>query len=137
MTTMEVTLETQDGEQDLTEGVRGAIEHARAGVSEAIGHVPGIAAEARDRAEQAAERLPAAFDDLRTYAQNTVTRLQTMPDSRLSLLAAASLGLGAGLRLGGASRIATLIGLAPASVLGFAIVSRPGRIRLASSPTRA
>jgi hypothetical protein len=136
MTTMEVSMETQDIDQELDEGVRGAIEHARAGVSDAIGHVPEIAAEACDRAEQVADRLPAAFDDLRTRAQSAVTRLQTMPDSRLRLLAAASIGLGTGLRLAGASRLATLIGLAAASILGYAIVSRPGRVELASKPTR-
>jgi hypothetical protein len=47
-----------------------------------------------------------------------------MPDSGLRLLAAASLGFGAGLRLAGAPRLATLAGLAPASVFGFAIMSR-------------
>jgi len=137
MTTMEVSVDTQDIEAGMDEGVRGAIEHARAGVSEAIGHVPEIAAEARDRAERVADQLPAAFDEVKMRAQITVTRLQTMPDSRLRLLAAAFLGLGAGLRLAGASLLATLIGLAPASILGFAIVSRPGRITIAPNPTRS
>lgn len=136
MTTMEISMDTQEAELEYGEGVRGAIEHARAGVADAIGHVPEVAAEARDRAEQVAGHFPAAFDELRTRAENTVTRLQTMPDSRLRLFAAASIGLGAGLRLAGASRLTTLAGLVPASVLGFAIVSRPGRINIAPYPTR-
>jgi hypothetical protein len=136
MTTMEVSVDTQDIEAGLDEGVRAAIEHARVGVSDAVGHVPEIAAKARDRAEQFGDQLPAAFDEVKMRAQITVTRLQTMPDSRLRLLAAASLGLGAGLGLAGASRLATLIGLVPASILGYAIVSRPGGIKIELNPTR-
>jgi hypothetical protein len=134
---MEASVDTQDIEAGMDEGVRGAIEHARAGVSEAIGHMPEIAAEARDRAEQVADHLPAAFDEVRMRAQITVIRLQTMPDSRLRLLAAASLGFGAGLRLAGASRLTALIGLAPAAILGYAIVSRPGRITVLPKATRS
>jgi len=59
-----------------------------------------------------------------------------MSDSRLRLLAAASVGFGAGLRLAGASRLATLAGFVPASVLGFAIVSRPDRPVVVPRPTR-
>lgn len=136
MTTIVVTMETQDSEQEWTEGVRSAIEQARTEVSKAVGHVPGIAGQARYRAEQVAGRLPDAFGRVRTRAESTVTRLQTMPDSELGLLAAVSIGLGAGLRLAGASRLATLAGLAPASILGFAIVSRPSRAHLAPLPVR-
>jgi hypothetical protein len=59
-----------------------------------------------------------------------------MPDSALRLLAAASIGLGAGLRLAGAPRLVTLAGFAPASIFGFAIMSRPRRIHLALHPTQ-
>jgi hypothetical protein len=48
----------------------------------------------------------------------------------------ASIGLGAGLRLAGAPRLATLAGLAPASIFGFAIMSRPGKAHLEQSPSR-
>jgi hypothetical protein len=65
-----------------------------------------------------------------------VTRLQTMSNSRLGLLAAASIGFGAGLRLAGAPRLATLAGFAPASILGFAIASRPNPTRAALRPAR-
>ena len=96
----------------------------------AIGQVPAIADDVRHRAEQVADQLPTAFDRVRSGAGSTVTRLQTMPDSGLRLLAAASIGLGAGLRLAGAPRLAILAGFASASVLGFAIVSRPNRVHL-------
>ena len=110
------TMKTQDGEQESFEGARAAIDQARTEVSKAVGHVPEIAGKARDRAE------------------NTVTRLQTMPDSALRLLAAVSLGLGAGLRLAGAPRLVTLAGFAPASILGFAILSRPRPSHQAAHP---
>jgi hypothetical protein len=127
MTTTEVTLETQDEGQESAGGVRAAIGQARTEVSAAMGHVPELAGKARDRAGQVAERLPGAVGRVQSGAENTVTRLQKMPDSALRLLAAASIGLGAGLRLAGAPRLATLAGFAPASILGFAIVSRPSR----------
>jgi hypothetical protein len=70
-------------------------------------------------------RLPETAALARSGARKTVRRLQTLSDSRLGLLAAASIGLGTGLRLAGAPRLATLAGFAPASILGFAIASRP------------
>jgi hypothetical protein len=135
MTTPEITMETQENGPESFEGARAAIDQARTDVSKAIGHVPEIAGGARNRAGQVAERLPGAFDRVQSGAGSTMTRLQTMPDSALRLLAAASLGLGAGLRLAGAPRLVTLAGFAPASVLGFAIMSRPRRSHLASHPT--
>jgi hypothetical protein len=127
-------METQENGQESFAGARSAIDQARTKGSEAIGHVPEIAGQARHRAEQVADRLPAALGRIRSGAQNTVTRLQTVPDSGLRLLAATSIGFGAGLRLAGAPRLATLAGLAPASILGFAIVSRPNRAHLEPHP---
>jgi len=118
-------MEIQGSERNLAESVRSATGHARTEVSEAIGHVPEIAGEMGHRAGQAAGRLPGALGHVRSGAQDTVTRLQTMPDSGLRLLAAASIGFGAGLRLAGAPRLVTLAGFAPAPILGFAILSRP------------
>jgi hypothetical protein len=130
MTTTEVMMETQHSAREPDDREPGAIERARAGVAGAIGQVPAIADDVRHRAEQVADQLPTAFDRVRSGAGSTVTRLQTMPDSGLRLLAAASIGLGAGLRLAGAPRLAILAGFASASVLGFAIVSRPNRVHL-------
>jgi hypothetical protein len=87
----------------------------RLGAGQVVGHIPETARMAE------------------SGARSGVTRLQTMPDSRLGLLAAASIGFGAGLRLAGAPRLATLAGLAPASILGFAIASRPNCPRLTAS----
>lgn len=118
-------METTETGRDWTDGLRRAIAQIRTRSSEVVGQAPGVAGTARDRGEQVARHLPEAFDRVRSSAGNGVTRLQTMPDSGLRLLAAASIGLGTGLRLAGKSRLATLAGFVPASILGFAIVSRP------------
>ncbi len=131
MTTMEVTGDTQDGERKPFQGARAAIDQAGTEVSGVVAHVPAIAGEARLRAGQVAERLPGAFGRVRSGAERTVTTLQALPDSGLRLLAAASIGLGAGLRFAGAPRLVALAGFAPASIFGFAIVSRPRRSRAA------
>lgn len=105
------------------------IARARTSASEAIGRLPGLAGKTRDGAEQVAEqvtdRLPGTLAHANKGARAAVTRLQTVPDSGLRLLAAASIGLGTGLRLAGAPRLVTLAGFAPVPILGFAILSRP------------
>lgn len=129
-------METQEKGQESFAGARSAIGRVRTKGSEAIGHVPEAVGQARHRAGQVAERLPGALGRARSGAQSTVTKLQTVPDSGLRLLAATSIGFGAGLRLAGAPRLATLAGFAPASILGFAIVSRPNRVHLEPHPVR-
>jgi hypothetical protein len=136
MTKMEVTMETQDGGREFSEGVHGLADQAESEAPEAAGHVREMADGARRRAGEVADRLPGAFSHVRAGAENAVTRLQTLPDSGLRLLAAVSLGLGAGLRLAGAPRLVTLTALAPASVLGFAIVSRPSKTLPELHPSR-
>ena len=127
-------MDKQHGERQPSGRVRGAIDRARTGVSEAIGPVFGVAGRARNRAGQIAGqvsgRLPGALGHARSGAQATVTRLQTVPDSGLRMVAAVSVGFAVGLRLSGRRRLAALAGFAPASVIGFAIMSRPHRTRL-------
>jgi len=122
MTTPEITMETQENGPESFEAHELRSIRQRTDVSKAIGHVPEIAGGARNRAGQVAERAPGGVRPRAISGRgSTMTRLQTMPDSALRLLAAASLGLGAGLRLAGAPRLVTLAGFAAASVLGFAI----------------
>jgi hypothetical protein len=111
-------------EHKLVEDGRGAVEWTQAEVAGALSHVPEVAEETRHRAEQVAHRIPGAADHVRSGAQVTVTKLQTLPDSQLRLLAAVSLGFGAGLQLAGKRRLAALVGLAAASLFVFAILSR-------------
>jgi hypothetical protein len=51
--------------------------------------------------------------------------LQVLPDSTLRGLAASSMGLGAGFYLAGVSRLMTAAAIAPAMVIGAAILLRP------------
>ena len=136
MKTIEIEIETAEGEHDPLEGLRHGTEQIRTRTSEVAGHVSAIAGGARPRAGRVAEQLPAVFDRLRSGAGRGVTSLQRMPDSGLRLAAAVAVGFGAGLRLAGARRLAALAGFAPASILGFAIVSRPHEARPRSRPAR-
>lgn len=98
----------------------------RATGSSLVNRVRGLVGFAGRNGTQAVIRLPATWGGFRSGAENTVTSLQKVPDSELGLLAAASFGLGAGLGIAGAPRLATAAGFACASILGFAMVSRPG-----------
>jgi hypothetical protein len=55
----------------------------------------------------------------------TTRRVQAMPRSTSQSLAAGSVGLGAGLFMGGAPRLVAATGAAPAVVIGAAILLRP------------
>jgi hypothetical protein len=123
-------------EHKLVEDGRGAVEWTQAEVAGALSHVPEVAEETRHRAEQVAHALPGAFGHARSGAESTVTRLQTLPDSRLLLLAAVSLGFGAGLQFAGKRRLAALVVLAAASLFGFAILSRPQSANPEPKPTQ-
>ena len=71
------------------------------------------------------ERLPGTVDATVAGANDTTTELQRLPDSTLRLLAAGSVGLGAGFYLAGAPRVIVAAGITPALVMGAAIVLRP------------
>ena len=55
----------------------------------------------------------------------TTRKVQAMPSSTSQSLAAGSVGLGAGLLIGGAPRLVAATGVAPAVVIGAAILLRP------------
>jgi hypothetical protein len=82
-----------------------------------------------ETARTGAEHLPDAFERVRLGAKETTATLQTLPDQTLQLLAAASIGMAAGLYLAGAPRLVTFAAIAPALIVGLAIVTRPGRVR--------
>ncbi len=71
------------------------------------------------------DRLPATLDATRGGAQGTTRSLQTLPDPTLRALSATSLGLGAGFYLAGAPRLAVAAGVAPALIMGVAMLLRP------------
>ena len=70
------------------------------------------------------ERVPGTLRATRLGAHEVTTALQRLPDSTLRWLAAASVGLGAGLRLAGAPRLVVVAGAAPALLVGAAIALR-------------
>jgi len=88
------------------------------------------ASEAIDQAASSARTLvshiPETAQAARARANTTTTALQTLPDSTLRGLAASSVGLGAGFYLAGVPRLATAAAVAPAMIIGAAIILRPG-----------
>jgi hypothetical protein len=71
------------------------------------------------------ERLPGSVDTVRAGASDTTTALQVLPDPTLRWLAATSVGLGAGFYFAGVPRVMIAAAVAPAILLGAAIVRRP------------
>jgi hypothetical protein len=112
---------------------------------------PGPAGRAHMRLEDAARRasevidqagssarslvaqLPGTAQAARVRANATTAALQTLPDTTLRGLAASSVGLGAGFYLAGVPRLATAAAVAPAMIIGAAIISRPGALASASA----
>ena len=135
MTTTEahtVATETIDAARDAGEAIADET-HSRAGqirgaLEGAVDHVPDVIEGARTGAERVAGRLPGAAERARLGVEQTTTRLQTLPDPTLRLLAAASAGLAAGLHLAGAPRLITLAAFAPALLAGGAMATRSGSI---------
>jgi hypothetical protein len=110
---------------DLPEETRSVAEHIRSAFVGVMDRMPDVVGAARSGADQVAEHFPDAVGRARVGAQETTASLQTLPDHTLRLLAAASLGLAAGLFLRGAPRVITLVAVAPAVLLGGAIATRP------------
>jgi hypothetical protein len=79
----------------------------------------------RTSADAIIERAPGAAHATWAGARRTTSGLQRLPDSTLSWLAAASVGLAAGLKLAGAPRLVAAAGAAPALIIGTAIALRP------------
>jgi hypothetical protein len=74
-----------------------------------------------------AGRVAAALHAARAGAAGTTGALQTLPDATLMSVAAGSLGVGTGLHLARAPRLAVVAGIAPALLMVAAIVLRPIR----------
>jgi hypothetical protein len=66
----------------------------------------------------------------------TTRTVQGMPSSTSRSLAAGSVGLGAGLYIGGAPRLVAATGVAPAVIIGAAILLRPDEEVIASEAAR-
>jgi len=132
----EVTMAYQAQEKVSFGRARSAIARVRETASAAVASVPKAVDNVLHRAGQVGDRLPSTFSQVRAGAEGTVTNLQSVPDSGLRLMAAVTVGFGAGLRLAGKNRLAALVGFVPASLFGFAIFSRPRPSRPEPDPIR-
>ncbi len=101
-------------DEDLQARLEGALQRLSAAIDSA-----------RTSAARLIERVPATIDATRAGASRTTSALQTLPDPTLRSLVATSVGLGAGFYLAGAPRLAVVAGVAPALLVGAAIVLRP------------
>lgn len=70
-------------------------------------------------------RAIGALEATRVGALETTSALQTLPNATLGWLSASSVGLGTGFYLAGAPRLAILAGVAPALLMGAAMILRP------------
>ncbi len=82
-----------------------------------------VAAGVRAGAERVAQEVPALAETASNEAGTAIRSLQTMPESTLGMLAAASLGMGAGLYLAAAPRLITIAALAPAGAVIYALLA--------------
>ena len=108
----------------------GSPEAATGRARKRIGNAARRASEAIDQAGSSARslvsHLPVTAKAARVRANATTTALQTLSDSTLRGLAASSVGMGAGFYLAGVPRLATAAAVAPAVIIGAAIILRPG-----------
>jgi hypothetical protein len=72
-----------------------------------------------------ASHVPGTAHVIGVAANATTSGLQTLPNSTLRGLAASSAGLGAGFYFAGGPRLVTVAAVAPAMIIGAAIIMRP------------
>ncbi len=121
----DTTSAAKNSGSDLIGGTRSAVGQVRDGVGDAMSHVPDVLDSAKSGVDQVAERMPAAVETTRAAAIRTNTKLQTLPDQTLRMIATASVGLSAGLSLARAPRIVAFAALVPALFVGGALATRP------------
>ncbi len=96
----------------------------------------GVIATAGTRAAALKDRVSGTMSVTRDGARGSTRALQVLPDSTLRLLAAASVGIGAGLYLAGAPRVISAVGASPALFMGAAIVTRSNQPDTDVEPAR-
>jgi hypothetical protein len=109
---------------DSSDG-RALIRNGRRGLGVIVRAASGTVNRARSAAGTVASHVPETVHATRVGAHATASALQTLPDSTLKGLMASSVGLGAGLYFAGGPRLAVATGVAPALIMGAAIVLRP------------
>lgn len=94
---------------------------------DAVGTMKSGVESVKSGAGQVVDRLPDLADEARIGAAGTAETFEAMPEPTLQLVAAASIGFGAGLFLAGAPRLITFMALAPAIFAAGTIVGRQRR----------
>lgn len=122
---IDATLGAADDVADATRSRAGQVRDALEG---AVDHVPDVIEGAKAGAERVVGSLPDAAERARHGVEETTTKLQTLPDPTLRLIAATSVGLAAGLQLAGAPRLVTVLALVPALFAGGALATRQGAV---------
>jgi hypothetical protein len=120
---IEATLAAADEVEDATRSRAGQVRDALEG---AVDHVPDVIEGAKAGAERVVRSLPDAAERARHGVEATTTKLQTLPDPTLRMVAVASVALATGLQLAGAPRLVTVLALVPALLAGGALTTRPG-----------
>jgi hypothetical protein len=124
MTTTRAQTDLTDSMDDAADATRSKAGQVKDAVGGAVDRVPEVLESAKTGAERAAAGLPDAAERARLGVADTTTRLQTLPDDTLRLLAAASVGLATGFFLSGAPRLVIVAALAPAVLVGGAMATR-------------
>ncbi len=106
-------------------GTSAPARNLRKRLASVVRRVSGALEIARTSATMLIVRVPGTMHATRAGAHGTTSALQTLPDSTLRWLAAGSVGLGAGFYLARAPRLVIAAGVAPALIMGAAIVLRP------------
>jgi hypothetical protein len=94
-------------------------------LSRSVRRATGVISSAGSGAATIVGRAPAAVRAPAARVGGATNPLQALPDSTLRWLAASSVGLGAGFFLAGAPRLVVAAGVAPALVMGAAMIARP------------
>jgi hypothetical protein len=113
-----------EAHQASSHAAKAAIDTAAELATKAQDGAAAVLAGARATADEMGSRLPSIASAGAEGAAESVRMLQQLPDPRLELVAAFSLGVGAGLWIAGAPRLVTLAALSPALLATVAIASR-------------
>jgi hypothetical protein len=83
-----------------------------------------VASEVADRAQAVVARLPDAAASTRDAIDEAARRMEGGSDEMLAVGASLSVGLAAGMLIGGAPRILVVLALIPATAMGFTLLDR-------------
>ena len=106
---------------------------ARADAEDLATTAKGIASDVADRAVAAAQRLPEAATATGAQLERANQIIQGESDEMLMVGTSLSLGLAAGLLLGGANRLLVVAAIVPATAMALTLVDRHGGTRRLAS----